>query len=338
MGERENRPRAERFRALERSGVEILDQDHVVEYSALHDDGRFENTRTQALMGKNRSAIYIQFILDVHVVSEDGCTFNSRPASHRRAPADNRRLDEAVVLGTGAVEENAALEAGALSDDAVRADYDVRADARRRVDLGSRVDKHVARDDGVVLGRVGEVGRLARGEVREVEASSGEVILRLANVHPEALEVHRVQLLVAGHGREDLGLDRSRLDLDTVEDRRVEDVDAGVDAVANVLFRLLDKAVDGALARVGQDDAVLGRLVDLGDHDGALAAVRDVEVAELVEGVRAGDVRVEDKERRLVLAEDFASEGKRTSRAEGLGLDREGDGDLFRFAPVSITR
>jgi hypothetical protein len=59
--------------------------------------------------------------------------------------------------------------------------------------------------------------------------------------------------------------------------------------------------------------------------------VRDVEVAELIEGVRAGDVRVEDKERRVVLAENFASEGERTSRAEGLGLDREGDGDLFRF-------
>ena len=37
------------------------------------------------------------------------------------------------------------------------------------------------------------------------------------------------------------------------------------------------------------------------------------DIPELLEGVCAGNVRIQDKEGRVVLAEDLASEGKRTS-------------------------
>lgn len=95
-----------------------------------------------------------------------------------------------------------------------------------------------------------------------------ERTLGLTNVHPEALQVHRVQLTILGHSREDLALNRRRLDLDAVEDRGVEDVDTGVNAVADVLLGLLDEAVDRGLARNSEDDTVLGGLVDLGDLRG----------------------------------------------------------------------
>lgn len=101
--------------------------------------------------------------------------------------------------------------------------------------------------------------------------------------------------------------------LNAVEDRRVEDVDTGIDAVPDKLDGLLDKPVDGARVWHRDDDTVLARLVDLGDEEGSLAAVGRVEVAQLLEGVRADDIRVEDKEGRVVLGQHFAGKRKRSS-------------------------
>lgn len=101
--------------------------------------------------------------------------------------------------------------------------------------------------------------------------------------------------------------------LDTLKHGRVEDVDTGVDLVTDKLLWLLDEAVDSARSRKLEDDTKAGGLVDLGHHDGTLAAVRQVEVAQLLEGVRAGNVRVENEEGRRVLAENFSSKSKRSS-------------------------
>lgn len=248
-----------------------------------------------------------------------------------------------MLLDAGTVEEDAALKTSTGSDLAVGANDDVGANRGGRVDGSGRVDEDVTGGDGGVLRGVGELSRLLRREVGEVEAGSREVVyegregkllgrekgrererkgrrkrrtLGLSNVHPVALEVHRVKLAVLGHGGEDVGLDRSRLDLDAVEDGRVEDVDTGVDAVSDELLRLLDEAVDRRLARDGKDDTVLGRLVNLGNHQSTLTTVSNVEVAELAEGVRAGDIRVEDEEGSVVLAEDLAGESKGTSWRE----------------------
>lgn len=54
---------------------------------------------------------------------------------------------------------------------------------------------------------------LLRRQVREVEAGTAEVVFRLTDVHPEAGQVHAMQLLLVGHGRESLLLDRGRLEL-----------------------------------------------------------------------------------------------------------------------------
>jgi hypothetical protein len=78
--------------------------------------------------------------------------------------------------------------------------------------------------------------------------------------------------------------------------------------------------------------------------------VSDVEITHLLEGVRAGDIRVEDEERSVVLSEDFTGKSERTSceresklgsyfrktiqssgkltSSEGFSLDRESDSDL----------
>jgi hypothetical protein len=148
----------------------------------------------------------------------------------------------------------------------------------------------------------------------------------LTDVHPEALEVEAVKLAILDDRRESLLLDGSRAQLDAVQNRRVEDVDTRVDAVSDELDGLLDEAVDARVV-IGlvDNDSVLARLLDLCDNNGALLAVSPVESGQLFEGEFANDVRVEDEERRVVLAECLFSQLERASGSQWLGLDRELD-------------
>lgn len=50
-------------------------------------------------------------------------------------------------------------------------------------------------------------------------------------------------------------------------------------------------------------------------------------VPELLEGVGASNVRVQDEEWRIILAQDFPRKSKRSSGAERFSLDAEGDVD-----------
>lgn len=53
----------------------------------------------------------------------------------------------------------------------------------------------------------------------------------------------------------------------------------------------------------------------------------DVEVSESLEWVSAGDIRVEHKERRVVLGQDVSCQCERSGGAEWLSLDRKVDGN-----------
>lgn len=79
------------------------------------------------------------------------------------------------------------------------------------------------------------------------------------------------------------------------------------------------------------DDTIFGGLFNLGDTNGALIAVRLVESSQLLKGVFAGDVGVEDKEGGVVFAEDVGGQLQGASSAEGLCLDGEGDLDTEFF-------
>ena len=76
---------------------------------------------------------------------------------------------------------------------------------------------------------------------------------------------------------------------------------------------------------------VLGRFLNLGDHDGALLAVGLVEGGKLLKGVLADDVGVEHKEGSVVLAEDLFGELEWPGSAERLGLDGKRDFDVVRL-------
>lgn len=233
-----------------------------------------------------------------------------------------------MVFDLRVLQQHASLESDTVADDAAGADDHVGADAAALADLRGRVDHDVAaKDVGFVVGDEG-LG-LVLGQGGQVQAGAAQEVLGLAHVHPEALEVERVELVVLADGREGLLLDRGGPQLDALEDRRVEDVDARVDPVADELDRLLDEPVDaGGVAGLVDDDAVLAGLLDLGHDDGALVPVGGVEVGQLPEGVLADDVRVEDEERLVVPAEDLLGELQGARGAQGFGLDRERDLDV----------
>lgn len=137
-----------------------------------------------------------------------------------------------------------------------------------------------------------------------------------------------MELAVSNHGRESLLLNRSGAQVDAVEHRRVQNVDAGVDTVADELDGLLDKSIDARrVARLVNNNAVLGGLFDLGDTDGTLITVGLVECGKFLEGVFARNIRIEDEKGGVIFTEHVGSQLQGTSSAEGLGLDRERDLD-----------
>ena len=83
------------------------------------------------------------------------------------------------------------------------------------------------------------------------------------------------------------------------------------------------------------DDAVFGGFFDFGDDDGAFVAVGFVEIGELLEGVVADDVGVEDEERGGVFAEGLFGELEGASGAEGFGFDGEFNIDVVFFGVLS---
>ena len=282
-------------------------------------------------MRQHGAAVDIHLVRNAHVVPQHRHVLQARPLPDARVPSHDRALDPRVVLDLAVGQQHAPLQPDAVSNHHVRADGDVRPNAAILPDLGARVDQDVAAVDVGRRGRREGFGVLLR-ERRKVQARPRQKVLGLPHVHPEALEVEAVQLAVPANGRESLLLDARRPQLDAVQHARVQDIDAGVDAVAHELDGLLHEAVDARrVAFLVHHDAVFRGFFDLGHDDGAFLAVRLVELGELAEGVVADDVGVKDEEGRGVLAEGFGGELERAGGAEGFGLDGEFDADVVFF-------
>lgn len=294
----------------------------------LHDDGGHIDVDLDALVRQDAPSVDVDLVADGDVVAEHADVLQASPLAHGGVPADDGALHPRMVLDLGTGEDDTALQTHAVTDDGIGADGDIGTDSAVLADLGRGVDQDVAAMDVRKRGGGQELGALL-GEGRQVEARARQEILGLSDVHPEAVQIEGMQLSVAADGREGLLLDGGRAQLDAREHAGVQDVDAGIDAVADELDGLLDEAVD-ARGVVGLVDhhPVLRGLLDLGDDDRALVAVGLVKGGEIRKGVIADDIRVEDEEGRIVLAEDGLSELEGTRRAEGLRLDGERDLDV----------
>lgn len=151
----------------------------------------------------------------------------------------------------------------------------------------------------------------------------------MTDIHPVAFEIHGMELTIAGHGRECLLFDGSGSEFDSGEDGGVEDVDTGIDTVADEFDGLLDEAFDsGGVVGLVNNDTIFAGLLDLGDHDGTLVSVGVVEGRELRERVVADDIRVEDKEGLVILCKNLLGQFQGAGSSQGFLLDGKGDLDV----------
>lgn len=149
-----------------------------------------------------------------------------------------------------------------------------------------------------VLRRVDQQRRTAGSKVRQVETGARQVVFGLSNVHPEALQVESMKLLISGNGGEDFLFYRCRSQLgaiaphqlafpqesetpylDSIQHARVEHVDTGVDSVSDEFDRLLDETVNDRRSGLCDHDTECGWLGNLGDHDGTFTTVSVMEVS-----------------------------------------------------------
>jgi len=192
---------------------------------------------------QNGTAVDVDLVTNGDVVTENSYVLKAGPLADSAVPANDCRLDPRVVLDAAVLQQYTALKTDTISNDNIGTNCDIGANAAVLADLCSLVDHDVAAVDVRLVGRDEELGVLAL-QRREVQASAGEEVLGLSNVHPEALQVERVQTAVLADSGESFLLDGGGAKLNALEDAGVENVYTGIDTVADKLNGLLDEAVD----------------------------------------------------------------------------------------------
>lgn len=138
-----------------------------------------------------------------------------------------------------------------------------------------------------------------------------------------------MQLTILADGGEGLLFYRSWAELDSFQYAGVKDIDTSVNSVAHEFNWLLNESVNSRrVVWLVHNYTILGWLLHLGDDYCAFLAMVLVEIGQLLEGVFADDVGVEDEERAVILAENLFCQLQGTSSAEGFGFDGEFDLDI----------
>lgn len=147
-----------------------------------------------------------------------------------------------------------------------------------------------------------------------------EVVFWLPNIVPKVvLQGHPIKLSLRRHYREDFLLNHAELGWNAVNDRRVENVDASIDLVADEVLRLFDELVDPTILLHEHYTEPAG-ILNSGKHYSPLFAMSLVEVNQLLEGVIAYDVAIEhqDESSLVVLFDGILRKLQRTRRTNGL--------------------
>lgn len=139
--------------------------------------------------------------------------------------------------------------------------------------------------------------------------------------------------------------------LNPAQNTGVEDIDPCIDSVPHKLDGLLNESVDEGRSGFGDNNTVRGGLGNFGDHDRPFSSVSKVEVPvsfeafvlvsdchheksiegsngpERLERIGTSDIRIQHKERAIILPQNILRQRQRPRSPKGLGLDREIDGD-----------
>ena len=236
------------------------------------------NVCLDALVGQHGSAIDIDLVANAHIISQYCHILQPGPSSNSTVPTDDSALDPCMVLDFTSRQQDAALQSHAIPDYDIGANRDIGPNATIGANLGRRINHDVAAMN-IRLRMWHKHLTSLLGQTAQIQASTSQKVLWLADIHPEAVQIKAVELAILANGRERLLFDAGRPQLNAVQDGGVEDVDSGVDSVADELDGLLDKAVNARrVAWVVHHDTVLGRLFDLCYNNCALVAMCFVEI------------------------------------------------------------
>lgn len=167
------------------------------------------NISLNALMRQNTAPIHVDLVPDRHIIAQDTHVLQPRPFPNGAVPPHNRALHPRMILHLATSQQHAPLQPHAVTHHHIGANGHIRAYPAIFPNLGRRVDEHVAAVDERFGGGGEQFGVLLR-EGGEVEACAAEEIFRLSDVHPEAFEVHGVELAVFTDGGESFLFDRGR--------------------------------------------------------------------------------------------------------------------------------
>ena len=194
-----------------------------------------------SLVGQDSSSVKTGLVLELNILTGAGSAGDAAPGADGVLPADDRVGDEGVGLHGGLGKDSGVSQTNTSADDASLADDDVGAELSGRINLSARVNPDLA-----VVSTSSQrsivVSLLNLG--LDVHALAIEVVRGLANIHPVAWKLHLVKVVSSGHDREDLTLDGGGSVLDAVDNINVEQVESGVDLVADEDLGLLDESLD----------------------------------------------------------------------------------------------
>lgn len=154
----------------------------------LHDDRGHVNVDLDALVWQDASSVDVDLVADCDIVSQHTDVLQACPFAHSGVPADNCALDPGVVLDLGACENDTALQTDTIANNGIWANGDVGTDSAVLSNLRRGVDQDVTAVYVWQAGGSKELGALLC-EGGKVETGSGEEILWLSNIHPEAFQI-----------------------------------------------------------------------------------------------------------------------------------------------------
>merc|ERR1719464_2500796 len=189
-----------------------------------HDDLRLCHRAPDGFVGQHLAAIQVDLVLNRHVLPEHADVLHPHPSSNSTIPSYDAALQPGVTLDPRAFEHSCPLDADSVLHHDPGPEGDIRPDAAVGPDLGGGVHDHVANDSGTR----GQHRALLLRQTVEVETHPGEEISWLTNIHPEPIKLKAVQFSIGSLKREYFFLYTGRLDLDPVQNRRFEDIEAGI--------------------------------------------------------------------------------------------------------------
>lgn len=171
----------------------------------LHNDSRFCDIRRYTFMRQNRTTVDINFVIYNHIISQNRATFDTSPTTDRGIPTDDTRIDPRKVLNLHTFQEHTSLKTHTVTDHHVGTDDYIGANTTVFTDLGRRMNHDITL---VYIILVSQRLRLLFSQMGQIETCTGQKVLGLTDIHPEAFQIKCVKLTCLGNKRKYFFFDR----------------------------------------------------------------------------------------------------------------------------------